>query len=506
MADQVYIFDTTLRDGEQSPGAGMTLDEKIRMAIQLEKLGVDIIEAGFPIASKGEFESVQKIAGAVKNVSVAGLARTNKPDIDAVWNSIKDGANPRIHIFIATSDIHLKRKLNMTREEALGRAAEAVKYARGFTSNVEFSAEDATRSDTDYLCEVTRAVIEAGASVVNLPDTVGYSTPSEITAMFTKILKQVPESEGIILSTHCHNDLGMAAANSLAAIGAGARQIEGTINGIGERAGNVALEEIVMAMRTREDQLPFYTSIESREIYRTSSMLSAVTGLSIPRNKPIVGKNAFAHESGVHQDGMLKDTLTYEIMTPESVGVSKSSIVLGKHSGRAGLRARCEALGFDLSKDEIKRVYDSFIDLADKKKEVVDEDLVALVEDVLDLVEEVYKLEYLQTTSGNKTVATATMRLTRSDGESILDSNVGDGPVDAAYKAIERITGYSGTLLEYSVNAVTVGKDSMGEALVKVKFEDDIVGGRGLSTDVVEASAKAYLNALNRWLSINKKK
>ena len=506
MADQVYIFDTTLRDGEQSPGAGMTLDEKIRMAIQLEKLGVDVIEAGFPIASKGEFESVQKIAGAIKNISVAGLARTNRPDIDAVWNSIKDGANPRIHIFIATSDIHLKHKLKMTREEALNRAAEAVKYASGFTSNVEFSAEDATRSDTDYLCEVTRAVIEAGAAVVNLPDTVGYSTPSEITAMFTKIREQVPESGGIILSAHCHNDLGMAVANSLAAISAGVRQIEGTINGIGERAGNVALEEIVMAMRTREDQLPFYTSIESREIYRTSTMLSAVTGLSIPRNKPIVGKNAFAHESGVHQDGVIKETLTYEIMTPESVGVSKSSIVLGKHSGRAGLRARCEALGFDLPEDEIKRVYESFIDLADKKKEVTDEDLAALVEDVLNLVEEVYRLEYLQTTSGNKTEATATVRLARNGGESILDSNVGDGPVDAAYKAIERITGYSGTLLEYSVNAVTIGKDSMGEALVKVKFEDNIVGGRGLSTDVVEASAKAYLNALNRWFSINKRR
>ena len=506
MSEQVYIFDTTLRDGEQSPGASMTMDEKIRMAVQLEKLGVDVIEAGFPIASKGEFESVQTIANAVKRVSVAGLARTNKPDIDAVWDAIKDAANPRIHIFIATSDIHLKHKLKKTREEVIEKAVEAVKYASQFTSNVEFSAEDATRSDTDYLCEVTRAVVAAGAAVVNLPDTVGYSTPSEITAMFTKVREQVPETEGIILSTHCHNDLGMAVANSLAAIRAGVRQVEGTINGIGERAGNVALEEIVMAIRTREDQLPFYTSMNSREIYRTSKLLSKVTGLAIPRNKPIVGKNAFAHESGVHQDGVIKEVLTYEIMTPESVGVSKSSIVLGRHSGRAGLQVRCEALDFNLTDEELNRVYDRFIDLADKKKEVTDDDLAALVEDVLDLVEEVYKLEYLQTTSGNKTEATATMRLRKNDGESILDSNVGDGPVDASYKAIERITGISGCLLEYSVNAVTIGKDAMGEALVKVRFEDAVVGGHGLSTDVIEASAKAYLNALNRWLSVSKKR
>jgi len=505
MSDPVYIFDTTLRDGEQSPGASMTMDEKVRMAIQLEKLGLDVLEAGFPIASKGEFESVQKIAGALKKVCVAGLARTNKADIDAAWGAIKDGANPRIHIFIATSDIHLKHKLKKTREQVLETAVEAVKYARQYTGNVEFSAEDATRSDTDYLCEITRAVVEAGAAVVNLPNTVGYSTPSEITAMFTKICDNVPEVESIILSTHCHNDLGMAVANSLAAIRAGARQIEGTINGIGERAGNVALEEIVMAIRTREDRLPFYTSINSHEIYRTSKLLSKVTGLAIPRNKPIVGKNAFAHESGVHQDGVIKEALTYEIMTPDSVGVPRSSIVLGKHSGRAGLLARCEALGFKLSDDEIKELYDKFIDLADKKKEVADDDLVALVEDVLDLVEEVYKLEYLQTTSGTKTEATATMRLRRDD-ELILDSNVGDGPVDASYKAIERITGVSGRLLEYSVNAVTIGMDAMGEALVKVKFENDVVAGHGLSTDVIEASAKAYLNALNRWLSVSKKR
>ncbi|NQU07709.1 MAG: 2-isopropylmalate synthase, partial [Candidatus Abyssubacteria bacterium] len=306
MADQVYIFDTTLRDGEQSPGASMTIDEKIRMAIRLEKLGVDVIEAGFPIASKGEFESVRKIAGALEQVTVAGLARTNRPDIDAVWDALKDAVSPRIHIFIATSDIHLKYKLKKTREQVIEAAAEAVKYASQRTGNVEFSAEDATRSDIDYLCEITRAVIEAGAAVVNLPDTVGYSTPSDITELFTKIRQNVPEAEGIVLSTHCHNDLGMAVANSLAAVRAGARQVEGTINGIGERAGNVALEEIVMAIRTREDQLPFYTRINSREIFKTSKLLSTLTGLAIARNKPIVGKNAFAHESGVHQDGVIK--------------------------------------------------------------------------------------------------------------------------------------------------------------------------------------------------------
>jgi len=505
MAEQVYIFDTTLRDGEQSPGASMTLDGKIRMAIQLEKMGVDVIEAGFPIASKGEFESVQKIAGSLKNVTVAGLGRANKGDIDAVWNAIKVAPHSRIHIFLATSDIHLKHKLKRTREQVLEDAAGAVKYARQYTDNVEFSAEDATRSDLDYLCEIVRAAIDAGASVVNLPDTVGYSTPSEIRTMFESIHENVPNVDRVILSTHCHNDLGMAVANSLAAIRAGARQIEGTINGIGERAGNVALEEIVMAIRTREDQLPFHTNIDSRQIFKTSKLLSTITGLAIPRNKPIVGKNAFAHESGVHQDGVIKEALTYEIMTPESVGVPHSSIVLGKHSGRHGLLARCEALGMTLSDEELNKVYDRFTDLADKKKEVTDDDLIALVEDVLDLVDRFYTLEYLQTTSGSNTKATATVQL-RFEDNSVLDSNVGDGPVDASYKTIERITGIAGRLLEYSINAVTIGKDAMGEALVKVRFGEDIIPGHGLSTDIIEASALAYLNALNKWHSISKKR
>jgi 2-isopropylmalate synthase len=504
MADQIYIFDTTLRDGEQSPGASMTMDGKIRMARQLERLGVDVIEAGFPTASKGEFESVRRIAGAVEQVTVAGLARANKADIDAAWGAIQEAARPRIHIFIATSDIHLKHKLKKTREQVLEDAFNAVSYARTLTDDVEFSAEDATRSDLDYLCEVTRAAIKAGATVVNLPDTVGYSTPSEITRLFEKVRTDVAETRGIVLSTHCHNDLGMAVANSLAAIRAGARQVEGTINGIGERAGNVALEEIVMAIRTREDQLPFYTGVQSEQIYKTSKLLSTLTGLFIPRNKPVVGKNAFAHESGVHQDGVIKQALTYEIMTPESVGVPKSSIILGKHSGRHGLLARCEELGFKLSEEELKTVYEVFINVADKKQEVTDDDLVAIVEDALDLVEEIYRLDYLQTTSGNKTKATATVQLV-TDEKSILDSNVGDGPVDATYKTIERITGISGRLLEYSINAVTIGKDAMGEAFVKMKFGDEVVPGHGLSTDIIEASAKAYLNALNKWLSFRDK-
>jgi 2-isopropylmalate synthase len=506
MTEQVYIFDTTLRDGEQSPGASMTLDEKIRMALQLEMLGVDIIEAGFPVASRGEFESVQKIASTVKNAVVAGLARANQADIDTAWNAIKGAARPRIHLFIATSDIHLKHKLRRTREQVLEDAVAAVKHARRLTEDVEFSAEDATRSDIDYLAQVVRAVIEAGASVVNLPDTVGYSIPAEIGAMFRVIREKTPEVEKVILSTHCHNDLGMAVANSLAAVRFGARQVECTVNGIGERAGNAALEEVVMAIRTREDQLPFHTGINSQEIYKTSKLLSTMTGLVIPRNKPVVGKNAFAHESGVHQDGVIKQTLTYEIMTPESIGVPKSSIVLGKHSGKHGLLARCEAIGFRLNEEELKKVYERFIDLADKKKEVTDEDLSAIIEDALDLIEEVYKLEYLQTTSGNQTKATATVQL-RKNGEPILDSNVGDGPVDATYKTIERITGISGRLLEYSINAVTIGKDAMGQAFVKVRFEEqeEAVVGQGLSTDIIEASAKAYLNALNKWLSMNKK-
>ncbi len=483
----------------------MTLDEKIRMAVQLEKMGVDVIEAGFPIASKGEFESVQKIAGSLKNVTVAGLGRANKGDIDAAWNAIKVAPHSRIHIFLATSDIHLKHKLKRTREQVLEDAAGAVKYARQYTDNVEFSAEDATRSDLNYLCEIVRAAIDAGASVVNLPDTVGYSTPSEIRAMFEKIHEDVPNVDRVILSTHCHNDLGMAVANSLAAIRAGARQIEGTINGIGERAGNVALEEIVMAIRTREDQLPFHTNVDSRQIFKTSKLLSTITGLAIPRNKPIVGKNAFAHESGVHQDGVIKEALTYEIMTPESVGVPHSSIVLGKHSGRHGLLSRCEALGMTLSDEELNKVYDRFTDLADKKKEVTDDDLIALVEDVLDLVDRFYTLEYLQTTSGSNIKATATVQLHFEDN-SVIDSNVGDGPVDASYKTIERITGITGRLLEYSITAVTIGKDAMGEALVKIKFGEDVIPGHGLSTDIVEASALAYLNALNKLRSISDKR
>jgi 2-isopropylmalate synthase len=502
MAEQIYIFDTTLRDGEQSPGAAMTIDEKIRMALQLEKLGIDVMEAGFPIASKGESDAVRKIAETVKNVTVTGLARTAKADIDAAWEAVKKAARPRIHVFIATSDIHLKHKLRKTREQALEDAVGAVRYARGLTGDVEFSCEDATRSDPDYLCHVLRAVIDAGATVVNVPDTVGYAIPAEIGALFRKIREGVPNIDRAILSTHCHNDLGMAVANSLAAIRFGARQVECTVNGIGERAGNAALEEIVMAVRTREDQLPFYTGVNSQEIYRTSKLLSTLTGLVIPRNKPIVGKNAFAHESGVHQDGVIKQALTYEIMTPESVGVPKSSIILGKHSGKHGLSARCEAIGFKLTDEQLKDVYNKFIDLADKKKEITDEDLVAIVADVLDLVEEVYALEYLQTTSGSNTKATATVQL-RKNGDSILDSAVGDGPVDAAYKTIERIAGVTGRLLEYSINAVTIGKDAMGEAFVKVRFQEDAVTGHGLSTDIIEASAKAFLNALNKWLSLS---
>jgi len=502
MGEQVYIFDTTLRDGEQSPGAAMTVDEKVRMAIQLERLGIDVIEAGFPIASKGELASVRKIADAVKKATVAGLARTGKADIDAAWEAIKTAARPRIHVFIATSDIHLKHKLRKTREQVLDDAVGAVKYARQYTDDVEFSCEDATRSDVDYLCQILRAVIDSGATVVNVPDTVGYSIPAEIGALFRKIRENVPSIDRAVVSTHCHNDLGMAVANSLAAVRFGARQVECTINGIGERAGNAALEEIVMALRTREDKLPFYTGINSQEIYRTSRLLSTLTGLSIPRNKPIVGKNAFAHESGVHQDGVIKQALTYEIMAPESVGVPKSSIVLGKHSGKHGLSARCEAIGFTLNDEQLKEVYNKFIDLADKKKEVTDEDLSAIVEDVLGLIEEVYVLEYLQTTSGSNTKATATVQL-RTNGDAVLDSAVGDGPVDAAYKTIERITGISGKLLEYSINAVTIGKDAMGEAFVKVQFQEDSVTGHGLSTDIIEASVKAFLNALNKWLSLN---
>ena len=499
MAEQVYIFDTTLRDGEQSPGASMGLREKVEMALQLEKLGVDIIEAGFPMASKGELEAVREISGVVKRPIVAALTRTRREDIDKAWEGVRQARRPRLHIFIATSDIHLKYKLKMDRETVLKEAVEAVRYGKRLTDDIEFSAEDATRSDREFLCRVVEAVIEAGATVVNIPDTVGYSVPWEIRDLFSYIKNHVPNIDKVILSCHCHNDLGLAVANSLAALEGGVRQVECTVNGIGERAGNASLEEVVMAIRTRPDLLNYYTKINTHEIYRSSRLLSRLTGLVVARNKPIVGDNAFAHEAGIHQHGVIQKALTYEIMTPQDVGRESSHLILGKHSGRHGLRKRCTELGYKLSGEELEKLYERFMALADKKKEVFDEDLVALLEDELASGEKVYELDYLHTISGSNTLPTATVRL-REGNKVMLDSATGDGPVDATYRAIERITGVPGKLLEYSINAVTKGTEALGEAHVKIDFNGAQVAGRASSTDIIEASAKAYINALNRFI------
>jgi len=498
MGERIYIFDTTLRDGEQSPGASMNIDEKIRMALQLEKLGVDIIEAGFPVASEGELESVKEVSKVITRATVAGLSRTPKADIDRAWQGVQYAAKPRIHTFIATSDIHLEYKLRKTRDQALKEAVEAVQHALSYTPDVEFSAEDATRSDWDYLCAVVEAVIEAGAKVVNIPDTVGYTIPAEYGRLLDTLRKNVSNLDRVILSAHCHDDLGLAVANSLTAIQHGVRQVECTINGIGERAGNASLEEIVMAIKVRDDQLPFYTHINTEELYRSSRLLSSLTGLQVPANKAIVGKNAFAHEAGIHQHGVIAKALTYEIMTPESVGRPASSLVMGKHSGRHGLRKRYQELGYQLSDDQLNEVYGRFTALADKKKEVFDEDLLAILSEESRSVEEAVKLDYFQTVSGDHTVPTATVKL-RVGERTVLDSATGDGPIDALFNTISRITDTQGKLLDYSVQSVTQGKDAIGEVFVKVNFDGLTVIGRASSTDIIEASAKAYINALNKY-------
>jgi 2-isopropylmalate synthase len=500
MAERIVIFDTTLRDGEQSPGATMNEHEKVQIALQLEALGVDVMEAGFPVASESELEAVKKVASVVTKATVAGLARTKRDDIDCAYESVREAVSPRIHVFISTSDIHLEHMLRMSREAVLEETRESVRYARSLVDDVEFSAMDATRSDREYLARVVEAAITAGANVVNIPDTVGYTLPQEMNALIEYLVENVAGIEGITLSTHCHNDLGLAVANSLAAVEAGVRQLECTVNGIGERAGNASLEELVMALRTRGDLMPFETGIRTGEIYKTSKLLSSLTGLRVPHNKPVVGRNAFAHESGIHQHGVIRKSATYEIMTPEDIGRTSSELVLGRHSGRHGLRKRCEALGFDLSDEALKEVYKKFIALTDKKKEVYDEDLLVLLEEEIESAPEVYRLEYLQTTAGSATVPTATVRLAKAE-ESWLDSAVGDGPVDAAYRAVERITGVSGTLLDYSIRSVTKGKDALGEVFVTVQFNGTVIVAHGSSTDVIEASVIAYVNALNKFLS-----
>lgn len=497
MDERIYIFDTTLRDGEQSPGCSMNLEEKLKIARQLEALRVDVIEAGFPIASEGDFESVRQVAKEVRSVTIAGLARATELDIRRAWEALQAAAKPRIHTFIATSDIHLQYKLKRSREQVFEQAAKAVRLAKSLCDDVEFSAEDAGRSDLDYLCQVVEVAISEGASTINIPDTVGYCVPDEFGNIFRVLKEKVPNIDRARLSSHCHNDLGFAVANSLAALQNGARQVECTINGIGERAGNASLEEIVMALKVRKDRLGFSTEVNSEEIYKTSHLLSNLTGVMVQANKAIVGKNAFAHEAGIHQDGVLKQALTYEIMTPQSVGIPTNNIVLGKHSGRHALSNRYQALGYQLSKEELDRAYMLFTKLADKKKSIYDEDLLAIVHDGIRIIPERYHLKYVHATGGNQAIATATVRLSQDD-QFFVESANGDGPVEAIYRAIDKITSLRGRLIDYSVHAVSRGKDAVGEVFVHAEFEGKSFSGKAASSDIIDASARAYLNAVNK--------
>ena len=499
--NKIIIFDTTLRDGEQAPGFSMNTMEKLEMARQLARLNVDVIEAGFPISSDEDFEATREVARQVGTLEgapiICGLSRVGLGDIDRCWEAVKHARRPRIHTFVATSDIHLKYKLRKSRAEVLKAAVDAVRHARGYCEDVEFSPEDASRSDFDYMCDVLSAVIEAGARTINIPDTVGYAIPQEWTERIARIREKVHGVEKAVVSVHCHNDLGQAVANSLAALAAGARQIECAMNGIGERAGNASLEEIVMALRTRKDFFGVETGVRSEELFKTSRLLSHITGVHVQPNKAIVGENAFAHEAGIHQDGVLKEKLTYEIMKPEDIGRSSNKLVLGKHSGRAALSARLKELGFDLAGGDLDRAFKAFKDLADRKKEVYDEDLLALVTDEMTQSEAAWTLDYLHVLSGTGVIPSATVKL-RKDNHDYQDSGIGDGPVDAVLAAIDAITGIKGRLQDYAIRAATSGKDAVGEVSVKVDFDGTVVSGKGASTDVIEASARAYLSALNR--------
>jgi len=495
---RIVIFDTTLRDGEQSPGASLSVKEKVQIAIQLERLGVDIIEAGFPVSSKVQFEAVKACSSEVRNTIIAGLARTLEKDIKSAYESLGDAAHPRIHTFIATSPIHMEHKLHKTPDEVMKMAVEAVRLARSYVDDVEFSGEDAFRSDPVFLKEIVEAVIDAGAGTVNIPDTVGYAIPSEFGAFIRDIIESVPNIGDTVISVHCHNDLGLAVANSLAAIQNGARQVEVAVNGLGERAGNASLEEIVMALKVRHDYVDFDTGINTKEIYRTSYLVSNLSGIRVQPNKAIVGANAFAHEAGIHVDGLLKARSTYEIMTPETIGLTDMKIVLGRHSGKHGFIQRIENLGFKLSENELDAAFERFLMVADKKKEVFDEDLAAIVEDEIHSVPEFYKLEYFHISSGSSTIPTSTVKLLVGDRVE-QKSAWGDGPVDATLKAINSIVGMPINLGEYSLRAVTAGTEAIGEVTLKMTVNDKLtITGRGASTDILEASAKAYVDGLNK--------
>jgi 2-isopropylmalate synthase len=526
-SDVVRIFDTTLRDGEQSPGATLNIDEKLEIARQLARLGVDIIEAGFPIASPGDFEAVRRVArevGQAENApAIAGLARCNKADIDRAWEAVRKARRPRIHTFLATSDIHLQYKLKISREECLKRVAENVAYARSLCADVEFSPEDGGRSDPEFLYQVLEVAIKAGATTLNIPDTVGYTTPAEFGGLIKGIRENVPGVNDVVISAHCHDDLGLATANSLAAVMNGARQVEVTVNGIGERAGNTSLEEIVMALHTRPQVYGLRTNIDTTQIMRASRLVSAYTGIPVQPNKAIVGANAFAHESGIHQDGMLKNPLTYEIMRPETVGLTESKLVLGKHSGRHAFQSKVAGLGYDLGAEELNRVFERFKELCDKKKVVADADIEAMVNDEIYQPMELWRLEHIQVSCGTGLRPTATVRLRGPDGMVREDAAIGTGPVDSVYKAINRITQVPNELTEFSIKAVTEGIDAVGEVTIRIEPTAETEGnangeayltqagprvrtysGHGADMDIIVASAKAYMSALNKMLTVVK--
>ena len=509
--DKIMVFDTTLRDGEQSPGAALNINEKLEIAHALEEMGVDIIEAGFPISSPGDFRAVQRISQEIRNCVVCGLTRANLKDIDAAAEALKDAARPRIHTGLGVSDVHIRYKLRTTPEEALELGVEAVKYSKRFVEDVQYYTEDAGRADPEYLYRVLEAVIAAGATVVNIPDTTGYSSPDEFGVLIRGILDNVPNIDKAVVSVHCHNDLGMATANTLAGVKNGARQVEVTVNGIGERAGNTSLEEVALAIRTRQDLFTVETGIDTRRIYPVSRLVSQLTGIPVQPNKAIVGANAFAHSSGIHQDGVLKERTTYEIINPREVGVPDSEIVLSARSGRAGLRHRLAELGYELDQKQFEKIYERFLDVADKKKTVDTRDLEAIIADeVQTFFEETYHLEHVQVSCGDHSIPTATVCLRGPDGEVCCDADHGTGPVDAVYRAINRVIGEPNELIEFSVQAVTEGIDAVGRVTIRIQadepvkengYERWVFSGRGSDTDIVVASAKAYMFALNRLIA-----
>ncbi|MGL5067604.1 MAG: 2-isopropylmalate synthase [Sarcina sp.] len=500
MSKKIKIFDTTLRDGEQTPGVNLNLKEKVIIAKKLEELGVDVIEAGFPMASKGDFDAVEAIAKEIKNSTVAALCRANKADIDKAYAAIKYAAKPRIHTFLATSPIHMQHKLNMTKAEVLERAIEMVAYAKTLCDDVEFSAEDAYRSDKDFLVEVFSKVIEAGATVINVPDTVGYALPTDYHDFMKYVIENTKGAQKVDFSVHCHDDLGMAVANSLSGIMAGASQVECAVNGLGERAGNAALEEIVMTIKTRENSLDMHTDIDATKIWRTSNMVSSITGVFIQPNKAIVGKNAFAHESGIHQDGVLKEKSTYEIITPESIGkFANDNIVLGKHSGRHAFDDYLKKNGVILEKDALNEAFIEFKKMTDKKKHISSRDIDAIVNNNVSKIEEVYKLSSFQVYSGNKMISTTTVEIQKGD-ETITESAVGEGSVSSAFKAVERALGFELKLEDYAIRSITDGKDALGEVTVKILSDNEIYTGSSLSADIMEASIGALINAANRMI------